>query len=55
MAYCLGNVCTKITEIGQLLLKLSLVVGLYPFLRHRPMFVYICVVTVKQRNLIEYM
>jgi len=27
MAYLLGNICTKITGIGQLLLKLSLVVG----------------------------
>jgi len=34
MAYLLSNICTKITGIGQLLLKLSLVVGWYPFLRH---------------------
>jgi len=34
MAYLLSSICTKITGIGQLLLKLSLVVGWYPFLRH---------------------
>jgi len=34
MAYLLSNMCTKITGIGQQLLKLSLVVGWYPFLRH---------------------
>jgi len=34
MAYLLSNICTKITGIEQLLLKLSLVVGWYPFLRH---------------------
>jgi len=34
MAYLLSNICTKNTGIGQLLLKLSLVVGWYPFLRH---------------------
>jgi len=31
MAYLLSNTCTKITGIGQLLLKLSLVVGWYTF------------------------
>jgi len=30
MAYLLSNICTKITGIGQLLLKLSLVDGWYP-------------------------
>jgi len=34
MAYLLSNTCTKIAGIGQLLLKLSLVVGWYPFSRH---------------------
>jgi len=34
MAYLLSNICTKITGIGQLLLKLSLGVGWYPFLSH---------------------
>jgi len=32
MAYLLSNIYTKITGIGQLLLKLSLVVGWYTFL-----------------------
>jgi len=31
MAYSLSDISTKITEIGQLLLKLSLVVGQYTF------------------------
>jgi len=34
MAYSLSNICTKITGIGQVLLKLSLVVVLYTFLKH---------------------
>jgi len=31
MAYLLSNICIKYYGIGQLLLKLSLVVGWYPF------------------------
>jgi len=33
MAHLLSNISAKITGVGQLLLKLSLVVGWYPFLR----------------------
>jgi len=34
MTYLLGNICTKITGNGRLLLKLSSVVGWYTFLGH---------------------
>jgi len=34
MLYLLSNICTKIIGIEQLLLKSSLEVGWYPFLRH---------------------
>jgi len=38
MAYSLSNICTKITGIGQLLLKLSLVVGWYTFFETQCIF-----------------
>jgi len=50
MAYLLSNIYTKnYTGIGQLLLKLSLVVGWYPFLRHSVQELCIAVERVRGR------
>jgi len=52
MEYLLNNICTKITGILQLLLKLSLVVGWYPFFETQ--FTYTIPFFVEERMILWY-